>query len=170
MIDGQGVSLRPFERRHLDRTRQWANDPELARLLDRARPVGELEHEQWFTALHTKQGCVYFAIETNPDSAHIGNVWLWGIDWRHRKAELRIVIGEATGTGRGLGTEAINLACCYAFERLNLHKVFAYVLSINPRARRAFEKAGFALEGTLKADRWSVDRYVDVFVLGRLAQ
>ena len=45
----------------------------------------------------------------------------------------------------------------YAFEQLGLHRVYAYVLAFNPPARRAFEKAGFALEGTLRDDR-RVDR------------
>jgi hypothetical protein len=26
---------------------------------------------------------VYFAIEAKPDAVHIGNVWLWGIDWHY---------------------------------------------------------------------------------------
>jgi RimJ/RimL family protein N-acetyltransferase len=81
---------------------------------------------------------------------------------------VRIVIGEASAAGRGLGTESIGLLCDYAFQRLNLHKVIAYVLEINPRAKRAFEKAGFTCEGTLKADRWVDDRYTDVHILGRL--
>lgn len=169
MLTGSTVILRPFERRHLDRTRTWTNDPELMRLLDRARPVAELEHEQWFAHLHEKSDAVYFAIESVENDRHIGNVWLWGIDGRHRKAEVRILIGESDTVGKGFGTEAINLACAYAFEKLNLHKVCAYVLEINPRAKRAFEKAKFTLEGTLKADRWVVDRYCDVYLLGRLA-
>jgi len=168
MISGQTISLRPLERRHLEQTRAWANDPELARLLDRARPVSDAEHDEWFAALHQHPNRLYFAIETNKDDRHIGNVWLWDIDWRHRRAELRIVIGETPQPGRGTGTEAISLLCDYAFERLNLHKIYAYVLAINPRARRAFEKAGFALEGTLKDDRWTGEGYTDVYLLGRL--
>jgi RimJ/RimL family protein N-acetyltransferase len=42
-------------------------------------------------------------------------------------------------------------------------------MDFNPRARQAFEKAGFALEGTLRDDRWIGDGFSDVFVLGRLA-
>lgn len=160
------MTLQPFERHHLDATRRWANDAELSRLLDRARPVAELEHEQWFAQLHTATDCLYFAIDV--DGEHIGNVWLWSIDWRHRKAELRIVIGEAASQGHGLGTLAIRLACDYATSRLNLRKLYAYVLSINPRAKRAFEKAGFNVEGILKQDRWSDDRYIDVYLLARL--
>jgi diamine N-acetyltransferase len=169
MIAGQKVTLRALERSHLDRTRSWANDPELARLLDRFRPISDVEHEQWFASLERKDTCLYFAIETNDGPArHVGNVWLWDIDPRHRKAEVRIVIGDREVAGQGVGTEAIDLACTYGFQRLNLHRLYACVLEINPRARRAFEKAGFLLEGTLRQDRWVDDRYVDVFVLGRM--
>lgn len=168
MITGDTISLKPLERRHLDATRAWANDPELARVLDRARPVSEVEHERWFAALHERAGCVYFAVETNEDGRHVGNVWLWDIDTRHRKAEVRIVIGAGGAQNRGVGTEALRLVSGYARERLNLHKLYAYVLGINPRAVRAFEKSGFHVEGILKADRWAGAGYVDVYLLGKL--
>lgn len=168
MMTGHSIVLSPFERRHLEDTRRWANDPELMRLLDRARPVSDEEHEKWFAELQGRTDCVYFAIETAPDARHIGNVWLWNIDPRHRRAELRIIIGGDQDHGRGAGTEAISLVCDYGFERLNLHKVYAYVLGINERARRAFEKAGFVLEGTLREDRWVGDAYTDVYLLGKL--
>lgn len=169
MVVGKVVSLRAFDRTHLEKTRQWVNDPELIRLLDRARPVSDLEHERWFTTLHERSDFVYFAIETNFDKRHVGNVWLSGVDWRHRKAEVRILIGDMNTVGRGLGTEAIELISSYAFDRLNLHKLYAYVLAVNPRAQRAFEKAGFVVEGILRNDRWTGNAYSDVSLLGKLS-
>ena len=163
------ILLKPLDRRHLSKTLEWANHPEFTRLMDRAFPISDIEHEAWFSRLHErKQNIVYFAIETVEGSRHIGNVWLWNIDWLHRKAEVSIVIGDADFSGRGVGTEAINLVTAYAFERLNLHKVYAHVLAINPRARRAFEKAGFVLEGTLQKDLWLEMSYVDVHLLAKL--
>ena len=159
------VLLRPLERRHLEKTLEWANDPELMRLLNRAHTISREEHEQWFAGVQKRGDCCYFAIET--DGRHAGNVWLWDIDARHRRAELRIVMG-LDSTGKGAGTEAIRQLCDYAFERLNLHKVYAYVLAINPRARRSFEKAGFVLEGTLREDRWTGDTFSDVYLLAKL--
>jgi RimJ/RimL family protein N-acetyltransferase len=159
------VRLTPLERRHLDKTLEWANDPELMRLLNRAHTVSREEHEQWFDALQNREDCCYFAIE-NVDGAHLGNVWLWDIDPRHRRAELRIVMG-LDEAGKGAGTEAISRLCDHAFERLNLHKVYAYVLAINPRARRSFEKAGFVLEGTLREDRWTGNCFTDVDLLAK---
>jgi RimJ/RimL family protein N-acetyltransferase len=141
----------------------------MARLMDRARPVSEPEHVAWFEAVLSRPDCAFFAIEDIAASRHVGNVWLWAIDERHHKAELRVVIGEEGARGRGVGREAIDLLCRYGFERLNLHRIYAYVLDLNPRGRRAFEHAGFVVEGTLREDRWAGDRYIDVHLMGRLA-
>ncbi len=169
MLTGHRVVLGPLNRCHAERTQTWMNNPELSRLLGRGRPVSDVEHEQWFAGIQGRSDCVFFSIQTR-DGEHVGNVWLWDIDTRHRKAELRIVIGEPCNQGKGQGTEAIRLASVYGFERLNLHKIYAYVLDINPRARGAFENAGFRLEGTLKEDRWVGDRYADVYLLGKLSE
>lgn len=162
------IALVPLDRSHMARTRAWANDPEIARVMDRARPVSEPEHEAWFESILERTDCVYFAVERNAEPRHVGNVWLWAVDGRHRKAELRIVIGDPAARGLGIGRAAIDRLCRYGFERLNLHRVYAFVLAINPGARRAFEQAGFAVEGTLRQDRWAGDHFTDVYVLGRL--
>ena len=159
------VTLRPFERKHLAATLAWANDPGLARLLDRARPIGAEEHEQWFASLAGRPETVYFAIERA--GRHVGNVWLAEIDRRHGKAEVRVVLAPEAAD-QGLGPEALRLVTDHAFGALGLRRVYAYVLAFNPRAKRAFEKAGFELEGTLRQDRLAGGAPVDVFVLGRV--
>ena len=163
-----GIRLVSLDRSHLARTRAWANDPELAYLMNRAASVSQPEHEAWFESISTRTDCVYFAVEREDDGRHIGNVWLWAIDERHRKAELRIVIGESDVRGRGFGPAAIELGARYGFERHHLHRIYAYVLAFNSGARGAFEKAGFLLEGTLRDDRWVGDRFVDVWLLSRV--
>jgi len=138
------------------------------RLLGRRQPVTEREHERWFDSLASSSDRLYMAIEDVVTGEHIGNVWLWAIDEMDRKAELRIVVGAAGRAGRGAGTEAIRLFSEYAFGPVGLRRVYAYVLGFNQRARRAFEKAGFALEGVLKEDRVTAEGPVDVYLLGRL--
>jgi RimJ/RimL family protein N-acetyltransferase len=160
----------PLGRAHLTRTRAWANDPELMRLMDRVQPVSEAEHAAWFDAIGRRDDCAYFAIEIADGGAHVGNVWLWAIDPRHRKGELRVVIGDAAARGQGIGAEAIDLLCRHAFERLGLHRVYAYTLTINPAARRAFERAGFTLEGTLTDDRRTGDSFTDAYLFARVVR
>jgi RimJ/RimL family protein N-acetyltransferase len=168
MIAAVRVRLVPLDRSHLGRTREWASDPELMRLMDRHRPVTAEEHEIWFNTVVQRDDCAYFAIETVDNPAHVGNVWLWNIDHRHRKAELRIVIGDVASRGRGLGSEAIDGACRHGFHTLRLHRIYAYVLALNPMALRAFARAGFRVEGTLQHDRWTGEGYVDSYLLARV--
>jgi RimJ/RimL family protein N-acetyltransferase len=136
------------------------------RQMDRVHLVTAAEHEAWFTSVVQGDACAYFAIEAG--AGHVGNAWLWDIDRRHRKAELRVVVGDPAARGRGVGAEAIGQLCVHGFEALGLHRIYAYVLAINPAARTAFERAGFALEGTLRDDRWTGDRFVDTWLLARL--
>ncbi len=168
MYTGAAVTLKSFDRAEMERTRLWANDIRLARLIDRVLPVSDVMHENWCLTVQNRQDCVIFAVVANKEQKHIGNVWLWNINTRHRKAELRIIIGEQDFTGRGYGTEAIALILSFAFDYLNLHRVYAYVLSSNPRGTRAFEKAGFKTEGLLKEDRFIEGKYVDTYLLAKV--
>jgi RimJ/RimL family protein N-acetyltransferase len=162
-----GLSLAPFAEQHLSRTLTWTNDPELARLLGRARRVTDEEHQEWFRSQSHRFDTIFFAIEVGPAQTHIGNVWLADIDRRHLKAEVRIVIGAPAPAGSG--SRAIDLIATHAFEAMGLHRLYAYVLAFNPRARRTFEKSGFVLEGTLRDDRFDGTAFVDAFLLGRVA-
>src|SRR5215213_954573 len=121
-----GVVLAPFEKRHLSQTLRWTNDPELARLMDRPRRIDDDEHARWFDTLPCRSDTVYFAIEE--DGRHVGNVWLAALDQRHRKAEVRIVLGS-TAVNRGCGTRAIELIADHAFTAMRLNRVYAFVLA-----------------------------------------
>ena len=160
------IRLEPLARHHLAATLRWVNDPEGMRLLNRAALVAADEHERWFSAMTTRRDCRYFAVMHG--DAHVGNVWLWDIDTRHQRAEVRILIGERAAIGQGAGTAALERLASIAFGDMALRRLYAYVLEINPRARRAFEKAGFRLEGRLREDRVSDGRFVDVDLLARL--
>lgn len=168
MYKGRKVTLRAFEREDAEAYRAYVNDAEIAALVDRAKPVTRLEHERWYEALVSSDRNCVFAVTDNGDGHFIGLVWLFGIDWRHRTAEVRIVIGDRRAWGGGRGTEALRIAGDVAFAGLNLEKVWADVLAVNPRAVAAFEAAGFVREGLLRGDRVEDGRRVDVVRLARL--
>jgi RimJ/RimL family protein N-acetyltransferase len=72
--------------------------------------------------------------------------------------------------GRGLGTEATALVLRHAFTALRLHRVELSVYAFNPRAKRAYEKAGFRTEGVLRdALRLEDGQRVDAVVMAALA-
>ncbi|MBU6288049.1 MAG: GNAT family N-acetyltransferase [Chloroflexi bacterium] len=88
---------------------------------------------------------------TTLDGLPIGLVSLWDRSVPHDAAELSIWLGSQH-RDRGLGTEALRLSLRYAFDDLELHKVYLRVLDYNLRARRAYEKCGFVVEGYLREE------------------
>ena len=168
-LESRGVRLRAFSRADASVYRSFVNDPEIARRIDRPGPVSASEHEAWFESLVASESAAPFAVEEKSSGRFLGLVWLFGIDRRHGRAEVRIVLGE--GRGRGAGVEALRLISQHAFATLGLGKLWADVLAFNAPAARAFEKAGFVREGLLREDRISVSgsERVDVIRFGRLA-
>jgi len=168
-VMGTRVRLVPLGENHLDATFRWVNDPEMVRLLGRTAPVERDEHQRWFLRLATRTDCRYFAVETIDSGRHVGNVWLWDLNAADRKSEVRVLFGDAASRGLGYGSEAIALLAILAFTTLNLHRLYAYVFARNPRAKRAFEKAGFTVEGLLRQERRFGTEFIDVYLLARLA-
>jgi len=91
----------------------------------------------------------------------IGFAGLYDIHLTARKAEFRIFIGEALYRGKGIGTEVTELLTFYGFDRLNLHRIWLGVTSENKGGVRAYEKAGYTLEGVLRDDIYRNSRYYD---------
>lgn len=163
MYQGAQIVLRPFEAEDAEIYHAWINRGDILLQVDRATPVTRQQHQKWYQAITSDPGALIFAVESAGE--FVGCVWLYGIDQRHRKAEVRILLGA--GQNKGLGADALNTLAEVAFRRLNLHKLFAYVLSVNPRASAAFVKAGFEPEATLRRDRFVDGQYVDVQILAR---
>ena len=98
----------------------------------------------------------------------VGEVVLNELDRDNRCMNLRILMG-ADGRDRGLGTEAVRLMSAYALDVVGLHRVELEVYAFNPRARRAYEKAGFLQEGTRRDALRTHEGWIDAHVMALLA-
>lgn len=145
----------------------WMNDPKTTRFLEsrlRSWTVAALLEHVDRDARSDKIEAL--AICLCDSKRHVGNIRLSGIDRYHRHASLGLLVGEADCRSRGIGTAAIRLACAHAFDVLGLRRVTAGCYASNTASLRAFEKAGFAIEGRLR-NRWrDVDGYVDGIIVG----
>lgn len=90
-----------------------------------------------------------FAIEVDGEAAGGIGVHL-DADVYRRDAEVGYWLGEAYW-GRGIATDAVRAVTAYAFERFDLVRIHAEVFARNVASARVLEKAGFALEGRLRA-------------------
>ena len=106
-----------------------------------------------------------------PDSLFdrlIGNCGLFGFDWKNRFAEFGILIGEKDAWGHGYGTDAARLILRFGFDELNLNRVWLRVYDFNPRAGRAYKKAGYVQEGIYRQALYREGAYHDIHVMSVL--
>lgn len=166
-LTGESVLLRPL--RDSD-TAAWLtllNDPAVMEGMDRIDAVTAEQHRAFYEKIIRPEPVRWFAIESRIQRGLAGGVWLWDLQTRHRRAEVRIFVNPAV-SGKGYGTEAIALCARYAFEVLRLHKVYAYVHSVNLASERAFLRAGFFREAVLRDEVMRCGHYADVYRYARI--
>lgn len=101
------------------------------------------------------------------DGAAVGSVSLFEFDDLARHAEVGIaLVPEARG--KGIGTAAISQIVEFAFIRCNLRRVHLQVIESNTGAIRAYEKAGFVIEGRPRQHAWVRGKYEDIVIMGIL--
>lgn len=82
-------------------------------------------------------------------------------------ATLVIMIGKPFW-GQGFGREALQLLLDYAFNERNLHRVQLTVNADNTRAVRAYERAGFVIEGRARDAYFRAGAWCDMFYMSML--
>ena len=168
MLQSSRLLLRALEPGDLNATYlSWLNDAAVNRYLETRFLPQSLEALQVYWQDHRDDSSSpWFAICLVSDGRHIGNIKLGPIQWLHRRADLSLFIGERGCWGQGYASEAIELVRDWAFGELDLQKLNAGIYAGNLGSRRAFEKCGFELEGTLRQEVVSAGQRLDVWRLG----
>jgi RimJ/RimL family protein N-acetyltransferase len=164
-MDGD-VTLRAYTDADHARTFTWLQEPELRRFTGTTAPPTPETHADWLQRMRFRESAAIYAIERG--GAHIGNLFLMDIDRINLRAEIQLFLGPPEILGRGAGTAALVAAKAEAFGKLGLNRLYAFVFAFNQRAKRAFEKAGFVLEGRMRQHKRDGETFVEVFVLGCL--
>jgi len=101
------------------------------------------------------------------DGVAVGGASLFDVDpfARHAEAGISLV---PSARGRGIGTAAIGQLVDFGFVRLNLRRIHLQAIASNTGAIRAYEKAGFAIEGRQRQHAWVRGSYEDIVLMGVL--
>jgi len=84
---------------------------------------------------------------------------------RHAEAGISLV---PEARGRGIGTAAIAQLVEFGFVRRNLRRIHLQAIASNTGAIRAYEKAGFVVEGRQRQHAWVRGAYEDIVLMGIL--
>ncbi len=135
------VSIRPLQEFDAQTSYSWRNDKEVFALTT-AQYDREISHEMelaWIKSVLAKKDDFRCAIEV--DGQYVGNIYLTNID--AEKAEYHIFIGDKRYWGKGIAKKASSQILIYAFEKLQLSKVFLKVKQDHIRAIRLYSNLGF---------------------------
>jgi RimJ/RimL family protein N-acetyltransferase len=171
LLEGKVTVLRPLRASDRVVSVRWRNDPDIRdNILGYRFPITEAMEAEWVDAVLKDQSRsrIVLAIEDKSDGTFVGFVYLNNIDWFSRNAEFGILIGERGRHGKGLARDALALIVDYAFEMLNLHKLYLRVVAFNKRALRLYRAFGFAQEGIQREQVFLRGRYHDVVFMGLL--
>ena len=167
---GKLVRLRAYEKSDADALFRWFSDEDVTRWLGPPAFRSRAHQEKFIElAQASSDDAKYFAIETL-DGKLVGDCGLRFIDWKSRKAEFFITIGEKEFWGKGLGTDALRVVIRLAFDKMNLNRLWLTVLVDNPRAVRCYEKCGFVREGLLRQESYVDGKYRDVLQMALLRE
>ena len=99
------------------------------------------------------------------DNEFAGIVELIDINFIHRTTEIQIII-KSDFRGLGLSKSAMLRGLDYAFNILNMHKVYLYVDSKNSIALELYKDIGFVQEGILREHFFVEGLYRDSIFMG----
>lgn len=111
------------------------------------------------------EAAVLFVVDV--DGAAVGGASLFDVDLFARHAEAGISLVR-DARGRGIGTSAVVQLVEFGFVRHNLRRIHLQAIASNVAAIRAYEKAGFVVEGRQRQHAWVRGGYEDIVRMGIL--
>jgi|SRR5699024_3519255 len=168
MIEGSKTYIRLMEEEDVPHKVEWFNDEEVRETLNVDFPISIVGTKKWLQNVSLNSTRRDFIICSSSDSIPIGYCGLVNIDIKNLKAESYFGIGNKDYWGKGYASEGRKLLLDYAFDELNLNKVYSYVWSENEKMIHINKKVGFQVEGKLRDDVFHQGRYRDKLIMGLL--
>ncbi len=151
MLKNERVRLRAVEPEDLDLMYLIENDALLWAYGSTTVPYSRYSLKQFIAESRYdifQDGQLRLVVESAADGEAMGFIDLQGLDARHRRAEVGIVLLPGY-QGKGFATDALNLLCTYATQHLGLRQLTAVVSKCNKPASSLFRRCGFTFVAVL---------------------
>lgn len=146
---------------------RYANNPNVAANLRDGfpNPYTKSDAEAFLRNVTARSPRTIFAIARDEEA--IGSIGLMiGSDVHRFTAELGYWLAEPFW-GKGIMTSAVAAITDYGFAQFKLNRIYAEPYTSNPASARLLEKAGYRLEGTLRASVVKHGRVLDQFMYAK---
>ena len=152
-LKGQNIYLRALEPEDLEFVYAIENDENFWEVSNTQTPYSKFLVRQYLENAHqdiyeAKQ--IRLAICKNNTSEAIGLIDLFDYDALNQRAGIGIIIRNETNRNQGLGNESLDLLVNYAFQKLQLHQLYANIGANNEASLKLFTTFGFQKIGVKK--------------------
>lgn len=152
-LQGQHIFLRALEPEDLEFVYAVENDENIWEVSNTQTPYSKFLIRQY---LKNAQQDIYeakqirLAICKIDTAKAIGLIDLFDFDAKNKRAGIGIIIQNETNRNQGSGKEALDLLVNYAFQKLQLHQVYANIGANNEASLKLFSTFGFQKIGVKK--------------------
>lgn len=162
------VELRKAELSDVESILIWENDPKHWLVSDTLAPFSRDQIVEFIKNGNDlyAMGQMRFMIMYNGD-CRAGCIDLFDFNPKNERLGLGLLVDQEF-QGKGIGSQAIELAVDYCFHVLSLHSIYAEVLMDNIASQKAFESNGFHLVGTKKDWLKNGNSYIDLKVFQKI--
>lgn len=166
------LQLRALEPEDIDLLFDWENNTSVWHLSGTLTPFSRFALEQYVLnagddIFTSKQLRLMIDLYATSPSETIGCIDLFDFDPQNLRAGVGIMIVDAH-RGKGYASEALDLVLDYTFGRLQLHQLYANVLSDNEASLALFKRKHFTEIGVKKEWIRNKDNWIDEIMLQRL--
>ena len=152
--------LRKLEDRDAPFMLEWMHDMEITRQYQIDFMKFSLEDVEQFINNSFCTGNMHFAFVNDKDE-YMGTISLKNISLRDKNAEFSIVTRKCA-QGTAITAQATHELIGYAFDTLELNKIYLNVFSNNIHAIHFYEKIGFQKEGIFHKHIFINEKYQDL--------
>ncbi|MBI9056184.1 MAG: GNAT family N-acetyltransferase [Labilibaculum sp.] len=162
------ITLRPLTIENLPSFYNWIRDEEAIfySLSIFQKMKTDQQIEDWFiNTINNKKNSNHGIFV---DDVFVGYAGICGISTTNKSGEYFIFIGDKDYWGKGVGTEVTKQIVKIGFEELNLNRIMLTVSVPNKGGVKAYERAGFVLEGRFREAAFRNGQYHDKLVMSIL--
>lgn len=171
MIKGEKVYLKAIEREDLPYLMDWRNRPDFRKYFREYREINSDMQEKWYeNKVINDNSTIMFSIKDIENNQLLGCCGLCYINWIHRYADLSLYIGWNNEyiDNKGYALEACELLFNYAFNELNLNKIWTEIYEFDNKKKNLYESMGFKVDGILRQNYFYDGKWWNSYILSLL--
>ena len=152
-LSDDDLSLRPITAGDIEMLRNWRNQDFVRNRFVFSDSITSEQQVQWFEKYNSDDTDYMFIVsyESNP----IGAAALYHINMQKGHAEFgRLMLGDLSKRGQGLGKRITHLTTRMGFEVLSLKRIYLEVFEENNYAFKIYRELGYkVIEHAIKGDK-----------------